>query len=1715
MKKKLAFLMVALVAVGAFALQTSFRAFNNATAAEDWEITAGAYGLLGQAEQSLVGQTASVTIDGTSISLTVTASSIPVTLNGTLSGTTVTFPKGQAVMGTYYLIGSNADQTSVTDIVFTYDEAAQTLTQQTPLIVVSNSPTSIGFAMAYFKDVVLQGASASTSHYYKKVTTASDLSNGEYLIVYEGDNTHAAVAFDGSLSTLDVAENGVAVTISDGAIASSTALDAATFTIASTADGYTVKSASGFFVGQTSHANGLKTSETAAAGYYHGISFDGSGNAVLSIDTSTDAVTQSVTMRYNYADNQLRFRYYKNGQQPIALYKKVAGEMPVAEFDYYVVGKFSGTDSWGPAPERKMTRNTAADTEEYMLTMNLTANDELKVVKSSDGTTVDTWYPDPGDNYAITAAGEYTVYFRPNGDGNNDWYCNVIYVAATPISTIAEAQAADAGTTVTVEGTVVASAASGAVLYDGTDFIYYYNTSNALQLKHKVRMKGAVSVYGGAKQFNSDAVITDLGEVDYSDPDPVVLDGAALNATVTAGTVTRQFVALQGHLNINGNYYNITVEGAEGVQGSIVKPKEDLSAYNDKDVVVYGYAMYMTGSTTKYVYIVSTIVGEPLDPVEPVVWPEGVEGETWSITTTAAQTGGATQNIENEPCRVAYLADAAEAYLQAPFTLQGRQFVVTLKGSVDANKNVTIPMGQLVAQDPTQGLSAYIFAKNADQEFDDVVLTYSETAEKLSLKYEGNIYLYLTGDPGSTDVPVFTLTNTEVFKELSVQSDGLYIVGNTINNWDVTNMTAMTYNEQTQAYEYVLSATETSYFAISDVDADANTVVDYNKDMREYTSFPFYVMGYEPQFSAEEGLISENPGGWYQYFIADGVNVEVGQAYKLTCEIKSAKAGNVTAVMRWSWDEDPSTGTLALEAGDWKEYSCLFAPVNGSPVGVILQPGTFDGRFCIRNVKISHVEGNWDDFNRNHRYALGQGDVDATLNEEVQLQKVNGTIVVPAGDYKISVTNDMKMTITGEAPAPDQLYLVGNTINNWDLSNMTAMTYNSLDRTFSYNLTADEKTYFAVSDVDADANTVVDYNQDMREYTSFPFYVMGYEPQFSAEEGLISENPGGWYQYFIADGVNVEVGQAYKLTCEIKSAKAGNVTAVMRWSWDEDPSTGTLALEAGDWKEYSCLFAPVNGSPVGVILQPGTFDGRFCIRNVKITHEEGNWTDFNANHRYALGEGDVDATLNEELQLQKVNGSVVLNPGEYTITIDENMKMTITGEEAPQQEKLYIIGSMNGWDRTAMTEMTIDAATGNYMYEYSPTEEAYFAFATYQQTAEEAEADPNWETFNSEYRWAIAEGDQLAELDTPYDLQKVNGTIKLPAGQYFIIVTPEMRMMITGEVGPTLEDGFYVVGNMTDWVPNADYKMTENTEAGDVLEFMYTMDLTTTSQFKIVKVEGNNQTWYPDGMGNNYGEHGEITADGEYNIYFRPNADGGDDWFYNVIFVAPVGEEPNPYLDGDFIYWTADDVCNKGEAEDSYGSESFYVTCVDTDNNKHQVDANNAYFGDANHQVKFTHRFKTGGKSSAKNSLTLTIPSDGKLSVYVRTGSNDATDRNLVLTQAETELYNAVVQEADAILVAPEDLNADSPAKAEGDPVKVYPIITVDVVAGEVIVGYPVNGLNFYAFQLVSETTGIVNIMPEQQGFDESLPAYNLQGQRVTKSYRGIVIQNGRKFMNK
>ena len=250
-----------------------------------------------------------------------------------------------------------------------------------------------------------------------------------------------------------------------------------------------------------------------------------------------------------------------------------------------------------------------------------------------------------------------------------------------------------------------------------------------------------------------------------------------------------------------------------------------------------------------------------------------------------------------------------------------------------------------------------------------------------------------------------------------------------------------------------------------------------------------------------------------------------------------------------------------------------------------------------------------------------------------------------------------------------------------------------------------------------------------------------------------------------------------------------------------------------------------------------------------------------------------------------------------------NVKIYYEPEATPAP--LYILGDMNSWDRTNPTQMTWDATKNAYTYELNNDATVYFCFADGTQTADEATADNEWSTFNSTYRWsATPAGEEnnvvvtLTEGSYQKQLEKgIAKSFELAPGQYVISVTADKVLTITGEATPITptEAKYYVVGNMTDWNVDKAYEMTRN-EGADIDEYSFTMDLTTESQFKVVKVEeGKENVWYPDGMGNNYGENGEITADGTYTIYFRPNYDGGDDWFYNCIYVA-VEEVPEPFV---------------------------------------------------------------------------------------------------------------------------------------------------------------------------------------------------------------------------
>ena len=87
-----------------------------------------------------------------------------------------------------------------------------------------------------------------------------------------------------------------------------------------------------------------------------------------------------------------------------------------------------------------------------------------------------------------------------------------------------------------------------------------------------------------------------------------------------------------------------------------------------------------------------------------------------------------------------------------------------------------------------------------------------------------------------------------------------------------------------------------------------------------------------------------------------------------------------------------------------------------------------------------------------------------------------------------------------------------------------------------------------------------------------------------------------------------------------------------------------------------------------------------------------NWVEFNNNYRYAIAEHDNFATLNQETQLQKCNGTIVLNEGSYTVKVTKDWKMTITGTDNSKLEytAVYVAGNgdsswMNGewWSSNA------------------------------------------------------------------------------------------------------------------------------------------------------------------------------------------------------------------------------------------------------------------------------------------------------------------------------------------------------------------------------------------------------------------------------------------------
>ena len=274
---------------------------------------------------------------------------------------------------------------------------------------------------------------------FVRINSLNDLTSGEeYLIVYENGN----VAFNGGLTTLDATGNTISVNPVDGVIEANATTRAATFTISTYGNGYSIKSKSGYYIGRAStstSSNGYGLDASTSTVYTHTISFDNSGNANLAHTYTYGSRSATHYLRFNSTSGQTRFRYYnQNGQQAIQLYKKVhpEGSTKVTtltwgfETDADLEG-WTSNDNDGDGYNWGWNHDNGFKTHEGVGSM-ISASYVNTSETSGQALTPDNWLISPevtlGGTLTLWACGQYAndpaevfaVYVLPDGD--NTWH---------------------------------------------------------------------------------------------------------------------------------------------------------------------------------------------------------------------------------------------------------------------------------------------------------------------------------------------------------------------------------------------------------------------------------------------------------------------------------------------------------------------------------------------------------------------------------------------------------------------------------------------------------------------------------------------------------------------------------------------------------------------------------------------------------------------------------------------------------------------------------------------------------------------------------------------------------------------------------------------------------------------------------------------------------------------------------------------------------------------------------------------------------------------------------------------------------------------------------------------------------------------------------------------------------------------------------------------
>ena len=162
------------------------------------------------------------------------------------------------------------------------------------------------------------------------------------------------------------------------------------------------------------------------------------------------------------------------------------------------------------------------------------------------------------------------------------------------------------------------------------------------------------------------------------------------------------------------------------------------------------------------------------------------------------------------------------------------------------------------------------------------------------------------------------------------------------------------------------------------------------------------------------------------------------------------------------------------------------------------------------------------------------------------------------------------------------------------------------------------------------------YKIDYSTHTGFPFYVMGYVPEWfdgvmtdfganykyvavegaeetskvvvKTEEGVeyykIGVSEPEWHQYFIADGISTKLHGTYTVKAMVKASEAVTINVSMGWGWADGEQVSAEVTIPNEWTEVEWKYYDIDGTICNLIAQPGTVTATIEWKWVKVFHRE-------------------------------------------------------------------------------------------------------------------------------------------------------------------------------------------------------------------------------------------------------------------------------------------------------------------------------------------------------------------------------------------------------------------------------------------------------------------------------------------------------------------------------